>query len=687
MNTCPKCSRELSPETAGGLCPACLLEQGLASEVGVTVDMSAEAPSPAKVQELLPLERLVVLLPQFDQFELLGRGGMGVVYKARQKNLDRPVALKILSPDVANSPGFAERFAREARAMARLSHPNIVAVHDFGCVDNSGSELCYFTMEFVDGSNLRGLLKQLTAAQALAIVPQICEALQYAHDIGIVHRDIKPENILVDKKGRVKIADFGLAKLLQQARTPTDYTLTKPDLVMGTPSYMAPEQFEHPTEVDHRADLYSLGVVFYEMLTGQLPKGRFPLPSQKVQIDVRLDEVVLKALEHDRELRYQHASEVQTSVESVRSTPAPQTAGPAPLAQAVPVLPVTEQPPAKEVQPAGPPAPPAKLSRMAIIASLLLMIGLFALCVDGVMAFATVSVGPDRLGNPSSEQNWIVLASVLIVPLLAGMVATLLGTIAIVRIRRQPEKMYGLRLALFDALCLPLLLLDLACGASGAFLFVSLSQQPDAAGQSTFPGVLVAVLVGLVLDPLIFYWLWNKLRVRTKAEPDRADDSPRLSRTAIVGAICGVMTFLAGMVSAVAISNIRPQYYFDGHTGLFHQGPSWAIALGIIGMVLAGLCALAMPLLGAISVALIRRSQGKLYGLRLAPRCAAVSAPAAGRHGGDGGVLHHLDDRRIAFPASAWSGLYKPIDHFVFLDHRASRGRMDLSLAVAKAAG
>jgi serine/threonine protein kinase len=146
-------------------------------------------------------------------------------------------------------------------------------------------------------------------------VPQICEALQYAHDQGVVHRDIKPENILLDKRGQVKIADFGLAKLLGQEAA--DSALTGSRQVMGTPHYMAPEQMEKPLAVDHRADIYSLGVVFYEMLTGELPLGRFAPPSQRVHVDVRLDEVVFRALEKEPERRYQHASEVKTEVESI----------------------------------------------------------------------------------------------------------------------------------------------------------------------------------------------------------------------------------------------------------------------------------------------------------------------------------------------------------------------------------
>ena len=178
-------------------------------------------------------------------------------------------------------------------------------------------------MEFVDGLTLRQLLDAGTLApqEALAIVPQICEALQYAHDKGVVHRDIKPENILMDRSGQVKIADFGLAKLVGREAKDVDFTLTGAGQVMGTPHYMAPEQLEHPQSVDHRADIYSLGVVFYQMLTGELPLGRFAPPSRKVQIDVRLDEVVLRALEKDPDRRYQQASEVKTEVDTIRQTP------------------------------------------------------------------------------------------------------------------------------------------------------------------------------------------------------------------------------------------------------------------------------------------------------------------------------------------------------------------------------
>jgi tRNA A-37 threonylcarbamoyl transferase component Bud32 len=255
-----------------------------------------------------------------DILELLGQGGMGAVYKARQPKLDRLVALKILPAKAGADAHFAERFNREARALARLDHPHIVRVHDFGESDG----FHYFIMEHAEGVNLRQLMRagDLKPEQALKLIPQICEALQYAHDEGIVHRDIKPENILLEKKGRVKIADFGLAKLL--ARTPADFTLTATHQVMGTPHYMAPEQMDKPLTVDHRADIYSLGVVLYEMLTGELPLGRFAPPSQKAPVDARLDAIVFRALAREPEWRYQHVTDVKTDLEALgHATPMP----------------------------------------------------------------------------------------------------------------------------------------------------------------------------------------------------------------------------------------------------------------------------------------------------------------------------------------------------------------------------
>jgi serine/threonine protein kinase len=328
---CPKCGTGLPADAPAGLCPKCLVQAGLESEPNSEAVPQPTESSPASAGFVPPtVTELAGRFPQLEILGLVGRGGMGAVYKARQRELDRIVAVKILPPEVGRDPSFAQRFSREARALARLNHPNIVAVHDFG---QTGG-LYYFVMEFIDGTNLRQamLAGQLPPQQALAIVPQICDALQYAHDEGVVHRDIKPENILLDKRGRVKIADFGLSKLIGADGTAApELALTGTHQVMGTIRYMAPEQLEGAKAVDHRADIYSLGVVFYEMLTGELPLGRFAPPSQKVQVDVRLDEVVLRALEKEPQRRYQQASEVKTAVEAIpkeakATAPAPQAA-------------------------------------------------------------------------------------------------------------------------------------------------------------------------------------------------------------------------------------------------------------------------------------------------------------------------------------------------------------------------
>ena len=309
IKVCPNCRKPLPADVPLGLCPECLIKAGFptGTEPGAAGEVAGARFVPPPVGEIAEL------FPQLEILGLIGKGGMGAVYKARQPALDRFVALKVLPPAVASDPGFAERFNREARALARLNHPNIVAVHDFG---KAGS-LHFLLMEFVDGTNLREIERAgaLSPAKALAIVPQICEALQFAHNEGIVHRDIKPENLLLDKKGRLKITDFGIAKMVGIG--PGQQVLTGAKDVVGTPHYMAPEQVEKPRAVDHRADIYSLGVVFYEMLTGEVPLGKFQPPSKKVQVDVRLDEVVLHTLEKEPERRYQQVSQVKTDVETI----------------------------------------------------------------------------------------------------------------------------------------------------------------------------------------------------------------------------------------------------------------------------------------------------------------------------------------------------------------------------------
>lgn len=307
---CPKCGVPIPQDAPQGLCPSCVLAEA-ATLPGPASFVTGGSP-PATVEEVAPH------FPELEILELIGVGGMGAVYKARQPKLDRLVALKILSHDLAEDPAFAERFDREARLLARLSHPNIVAIYDSG----TAGPYAFLMMEYVDGVNLRQAMRTggFTPAEALGLVQEICAALKFAHEEGILHRDIKPENVLLDSRGQVKIADFGIAKLVGQD-TPDELTLTRKGAALGSPHYMAPEQFETPGDVDQRADIYSLGVVLYEMLTGELPLGRFSPPSAKASMDARIDEIVLRTLAKEREARFQTAGEVRTEVEAVASKP------------------------------------------------------------------------------------------------------------------------------------------------------------------------------------------------------------------------------------------------------------------------------------------------------------------------------------------------------------------------------
>jgi serine/threonine protein kinase len=314
-----------NPPSSGKPDPAALLALGLATQSAAAATAATPPLSP---------DELAAEFPRLEILELLGRGGMGAVYKARQLDLDRLVALKILRPGLDADPGFAERFTREARALAQLNHPGIVTLYEFG---KTSAGRYFILMEFVDGMNLRQLLAagRLSPREALAIVPPLCDALQYAHDRGLIHRDIKPENLLIDRLGRIKIADFGIAKIA----TGKPETSTSVEIA-GTPAYMAPEQRDRPAEVDHRADLYALGVVFYQMLTGELPSAdQLRPPSTRVQLDVRLDEIVLRALEKDPARRYAAASDFKTQIETVTSTtpatPAPRSRNIRPFAIAL----------------------------------------------------------------------------------------------------------------------------------------------------------------------------------------------------------------------------------------------------------------------------------------------------------------------------------------------------------------
>lgn len=419
---CPQCGAALPAGAPGGLCPRCLMALNLQTETVFTDDTPAAQPP-------LPPDQIAPHFPQLEILECLGRGGMGVVYQARQKTLNRFVALKLLAPERVNDAKFAERFAREAQALAALNHPNIVTIHDFG----QAGGYYFLIMEFVDGLNLRQLLRarKFTPEEALAIVPPLCDALQFAHERGIVHRDIKPENLLLDKSGRVKVADFGIAKMLGHSHGDLPGTASAPDnatkTAMGTPGYSAPEQKSDPQHVDSRADIYSLGVVFYEMLTGELPGKRIEPPSRKVQIDVRLDQVVLRALEKTPELRYQQASEVKTCVETIVASPeAGGSRG-------------------EEAQTGSAPAP---FSGTALLGAWLIVPFLLSMFFwdFGHQGGTTALVG-------------VTIASLGFICILG---TTFLGWVALGQIQRSNGRLRGRPLAMLEGLFLPVLLVDTA---------------------------------------------------------------------------------------------------------------------------------------------------------------------------------------------------------------------------------
>ena len=321
--SCERCGKEYEATDAlRQLCPVCLFSQALDDDAPATDSASKPDDSPRARFVAPKIAELASHFPQLEILELAGDGGMSAVYKARHIHLNRTVALKLLPKEIADSRGGTERFQRESQTLAQLSHPNIVNVHDAG----QAGPWYYIVMEYVDGPNLRQLLgeSKLPSPDVLRIAAGICDGLQYAHDRGVVHRDIKPENVLLDSAGGVKLVDFGLAKPLESESSRDAVTGTRQ--VMGTPHYLAPEQMETPTSVDHRADVYSLGVLMYEMLTGELPLGHFEPPSQRIGSDPNLDAVVLRAMSRDRDQRYQRARDVQAGMASLgNSASAPRT--------------------------------------------------------------------------------------------------------------------------------------------------------------------------------------------------------------------------------------------------------------------------------------------------------------------------------------------------------------------------
>lgn len=315
---------EKSPESRpapelGGLDPRELLRSALqldTTDLGCTIpipgsSLGEETHSQAKCPTP---DELTVLLPShtYNVVAFLNHGGMGAVYKGEQIRLRRPVAIKIMRRDSGIDHDFESRFEREAQSMAKLSHPNIVSVIDFG---EAGPDFLYIVMELVDGVDLMQVINigEMTQEVALSVLPQICDALQFAHDRGIVHRDIKPSNIMLTYNGQVKMTDFGLAK-----RYDSDVSaLTQIGTGMGTPDYAAPEQFNPEVSTDHRADIYALGVMIYQMITGTLPRGVWKPPSARGAVAPQWDQIIIRAMQHDPADRYQQASEVKKDVSGI----------------------------------------------------------------------------------------------------------------------------------------------------------------------------------------------------------------------------------------------------------------------------------------------------------------------------------------------------------------------------------
>ncbi len=499
---CPQCGAPIREGAPAGLCPKCLMALNLKTETVFTGDTPAAQPP-------LPPADLAPHFPQLEILECLGRGGMGVVYKARQKTLNRLVALKLLAPERVGDPKFAGRFAREAQALAALNHPNIVTIHDFG----QAGGFYFLLMEYVDGVNLRQLLRarKFTPEEALSIVPPVCDALQFAHDRGIVHRDIKPENLLLDKTGRVKVADFGIAKMLGGADgglAESGVSENATQSADGTPGYSAPEQKTHPQQVDSRADIYSLGVVFYEMLTGELPGKPLEAPSRKVHIDVRLDEVVLRALEKDPELRFQQASVFKTQVQTVASG-AKESIG------------LGRQ---EKLKP--------RFSRTAIVAALWLALLPILLIIL-------------QITNGHQLAAQLMLGKVCV---FWSIPTTILGWIAVAQISWSGSRIYGMWLAVLEGTLLPVLALD--------FLVLASADRSTVMNSPLIGGLLQAtVILGvLFLDIHIFRRVWRAVQ----PVPGSARVQVRMSRKTIFAGGLVLLAIYFGLAAFFHAHRLSP---------------------------------------------------------------------------------------------------------------------------------
>src|SRR5216117_274948 len=345
LRVCRKCGAEIFADAPEGLCTACLFETGLGLLAPPSVaagDSSAVASAKADdcgsventetseanaALHIKKAPRPARILSDFGDYELLeeiGRGGQGVVYRARQKSLNRTVALKVIGLGQWATEAHLKRFRREAEAAASLNHPSIVPIHEVGERDG----LCYFSMNFVEGGQLDQVVRDtpMSTRQAAELIAKVARTVHYAHEHGILHRDIKPGNILLDKKGEPHLTDFGLVRLVE-----TESTVTRTNEVLGTPSYMAPEQaVGNNVQVTSATDVYGLGAVFYQLLTGHPPFSggttyetiRLLLETEPRQprllnpkVDRDLSTICLKCLEKDPRRRYSSALALSEDLE------------------------------------------------------------------------------------------------------------------------------------------------------------------------------------------------------------------------------------------------------------------------------------------------------------------------------------------------------------------------------------
>lgn len=358
-----------------------------------------EPPKAARPQQTAP-GGTDLKIPGFELFEVIGKGGMGKVYRARQQSLDRVVAIKVLNEDLAKHKSFIKRFEKETASLAAMSHPNISAIIDRGNVGG----IYYFVMEYIDGPSMRQHVNRgrTELAECLELFTTLCKAVAHAHQRGVIHRDLKPENVLFTTDGVLKVVDFGLANILDPERR---WEMTRTKVSMGTVNYMAPEQRRDAKHVDHLADVYSLGVMLYELLAGELPLGRFEPPSKfRSEVDPRLDRLVLKMLDFEPDRRPQKLELVVASLASI-AQPAPQAekAKPAPEPQgpvdAPPPDDVPSAPPPEASVPPRPSSTPRRRRRRLPMTLLLLIGGLVALAAGTVVLF-TAMMSSDLSGAP-----------------------------------------------------------------------------------------------------------------------------------------------------------------------------------------------------------------------------------------------------------------------------------------------